>query len=349
MGLAALAILGLSSACAAPEEQTASNDAACETRIDEISGCFAGGECDLETYESILEDCHESASGLLQKQAAGKADQLGPRNGHRVLVVLSAATSLRVYDAKTGAEESYPTGYFLRELSDPLAAMLAAGYSVDYATPGGVAPVLDEQGNRSVWFKWPPSQVFSATARRDRALELIGSQEGLKAPMKLTELREDELNSYVGLYVPGGHAPMMDLVNHPEMGRVLRHFHEAKKPTGLICHAPVAMLSTHADIASLGIDELQGAAFPSQGSWIYSGYRVTAASDRSEWFLERFGYIQGLRVPYYVAGTIEAAGTRLKQNPIPGGPKVVRDRELITGQNPFFLLGNGGGLRGRVG
>ncbi len=336
--LAPLALLLLSTACGEPEQDSPTRASGCEARLDEIAACVGGGECDVAAYESVLADCHASSSSLVDKQAAGKADHIGPRNGHKVLVVVSAAQWLEVHDAHTGSEETFPTGYFLRELSDPLAAMLAAGYSVDYATVEGKVPVQDQQGNRSAWFRWPPSHAFSATSRRDRALELVNNEPGLAAPIALSELGEEQLDGYVGVYVPGGHAPMMDLVNHPEMGRVLRHFHENKKPTGLICHAPIAMLSTHPDAAGLSVQEIATARFPTRNQWIYADYRVTAASDLSEWFLERFGYIAGLRVPYYVAGTLEAAGAELDQNPIPGGPKVVRDRELVTGQNPFSSL-----------
>jgi putative intracellular protease/amidase len=42
-------------------------------------------------------------------------------------------------------------------------------------------------------------------------------------------------------YVPGGHAPMQDLLADPALGRLLRAFHAEGKTTALVCHGPIAL------------------------------------------------------------------------------------------------------------
>jgi putative intracellular protease/amidase len=41
--------------------------------------------------------------------------------------------------------------------------------------------------------------------------------------------------------VPGGHAPMQDLLADPALGRLLRAFHAEGKTTALVCHGPIAL------------------------------------------------------------------------------------------------------------
>ena len=39
------------------------------------------------------------------------------------------------------------------------------------------------------------------------------------------------LNKYVGIFVPGGQAPVVDLMQDAELGEILRYFHAQKRPT----------------------------------------------------------------------------------------------------------------------
>jgi len=45
------------------------------------------------------------------------------------------------------------------------------------------------------------------------------------------------------LFVPGGHGPMTDLLDDPDAGTVLRHFHKTSKPTAVLCHGPISLLA----------------------------------------------------------------------------------------------------------
>lgn len=222
---------------------------------------------------------------------------------NRVLVVLSGVDYVSL---KGGGR--HPTGYFLTELATPLRAVLKAGHRVDFATPGGRAPVMDKVSDDVRWF---PNQAEYQELRA-----LVRAQTGLSHPLNLTTLSARSLKQFDAVFLPGGHAPMEDLVKDPQLGRLLRYFHRAGKPTALICHAPVALLS-----AAVG------------SSWPYTGYKMTVFSNAEEKQEEQAGHLGG-DLTYYVQDALAAAGGKVSVA-APWTSNVVVDRELITGQNPM--------------
>ncbi len=118
----------------------------------------------------------------------------------------------------------------------------------------------------------------------------------------------------------------------PEVGVVLRHFHQQHKPTALICHGPIALLAAVPKAATFVAALRSAKAISPDPSWIYSGYRMTIFSTAEEKVAEAT-QLKGKMLFYpqdalTSAGGSVTSGTRWKSN-------VVRDRELITGQNPF--------------
>ncbi|HEY0135851.1 MAG TPA: type 1 glutamine amidotransferase domain-containing protein [Nannocystis sp.] len=225
----------------------------------------------------------------------------GGGGGASVLIVLSAAQTLTLREG--GA---HPTGFFLNELSEPLAHLLAAGYAVEFASPGGRPPRVDAH-----------SVEFLVGDARVQALALIAAQP-LDSPHALEDLSEAHLERFIGVFVPGGHAPMQDLHADPALGRVLAHFHSSGKPTAALCHGPAALLS--APIVD--------------GQWTYAGYRMTGFPRYTERALELFGVIDG-HVPFYLDEALTDAGAVYTTTFPPIIPRVIRDRELVTGQDPY--------------
>lgn len=221
-----------------------------------------------------------------------------------VLIILSGVGHVSL---RGGGQ--HPTGYFLPELATPLQAVLAAGYTPVFATPGGVVPVVDRVSDKPMW--------FANEAEWREARRLVEAQAGLKRPVALASLDERALAGFAGVFLPGGHAPMEDLVRDPDLGRILRSFHLARKPTALICHAPVALLSARE---------------PGQ-AWAYEGYRLTVFSKAEEQEEEQAGHLDGF-LNYYVDEALAAAGAKVESG-APWVKQVVRDRELITGRNPM--------------
>jgi putative intracellular protease/amidase len=221
----------------------------------------------------------------------------------KILVVLSGVDYVSVRNAAP-----HPTGYFLVELMGPLTALLKAGYEVVYANPNGKTPAMDVVSDDPKWFKSPQDY--------QNAKELLKTQIALKTPRLLSSLKEKELESFTGIFLPGGHAPMEDLYRNVELGRILRYFHQHQKTTALICHAPIALLAAQEN-----------------GSWIYENYTMTVFSDNEEKQEEALNVFGGT-LNFYVQDALAQAGGNLVVG-LPWTSHAVQDKELITGQNPM--------------
>jgi putative intracellular protease/amidase len=213
----------------------------------------------------------------------------------RILIVLSAADSWIRADGSP-----YPTGFWAEELVVPYLRFVDAGVDVDIATPGGLTPTLDRH---SV----DPAVVG------DRAdllrTEVAAMADRLRHPLVLADI---DVGQYDAVFVPGGHAPMVDLYGDPDMGRVLADAVGAEKVVGAVCHGPAALLS------ATGPD----------GAWIFAGRRMSAVTDEEE---REFGTAEG--APWLLASRLREAGALVEGGPS-WQPFVVQDGQLITGQNP---------------
>ncbi|BAU73524.1 type 1 glutamine amidotransferase domain-containing protein [Metapseudomonas furukawaii] len=236
-----------------------------------------------------------------------------------VLVLLSSENQLALADGK-----HYPTGYYLNEFGVPADHLLKAGYRLVLVTPRGNAPSVDL---RSI----DPQYFGGDEAEMKRIQQLVAGLPGIDDTLALKEVLAGDLDRYAGLLIPGGHAPLIDLAKNPEVGQLLRHFHQAGKPTAAICHGPIALLSAQDDPQGYQAALARGAR-PAADNWLYEGYRMTIFSDPEERVFE--GSLNGDRVLFYPAKAMAGAGGEMSYSK-EWSPNVVVDRELITGQNPF--------------
>ncbi len=154
----------------------------------------------------------------------------------------------------------------------------------------------------------------------------------------LSSLDESELQSFAGVFIPGGHAPLVDLWCDPHVSRVLSFFHSQRRPIGkfLSCASlywwltRALCLCTHAGSICHGPAALLAAKNES-GQWLFSGYRMTAYSNREETMNELMWWD---KVPLHVEDKLRESGAVLSNSWLPGMSNVVVDRELITGQGP---------------
>ncbi|MFZ5529199.1 MAG: type 1 glutamine amidotransferase domain-containing protein [Pseudomonadota bacterium] len=236
-----------------------------------------------------------------------------------VLVLLSSETALPLQGGK-----SFASGYYLNEFGVPADALQHAGYRLTIVTPKGNRPKADQ---RSV----DPSYFGGDAAEMKRIESVVAKLTDAKQVKALPQVLKDGLDRYAAVFIPGGHAPLIDLANNPDVGAVLRHFHAQRKPTAAICHGPIALLSAQDD--PRGHEQSLGKGEPAQASrWIYDGYRMTIFSDPEEKVFE--DSLGGDKLRYYPAQAMAQAGGRMKFAAA-WQPQVVVDRELITGQNPF--------------
>jgi putative intracellular protease/amidase len=241
----------------------------------------------------------------------------------KVLVVMSSAHALDLKDGKT-----YSTGYYLNEFVVPYRKLVEAGYEPVIANPKGDRPVMDKNSNNAMFFG-------GDDAARADALTFAEGLQALDHPKTLASVVAEGTQGYVGLFIPGGHAPMVDLLKDKNLGKILVSFHETGRPTGIVCHGPIVLLSALSDpdafIASMIAGD--GKANSLSTGWPYAGYRVTIFSTGEEQALEGPSGLGG-NVQYYPVNALAEAGARV-ETIANWHPNVVVDRELITGQQPM--------------
>jgi putative intracellular protease/amidase len=242
----------------------------------------------------------------------------------KVLVLVSSGRGLPLKDGKvyTGA------GYYLNELTVPVRALMKEGYEITFANPKGNTPQVDVHSEVADFFGGDAAKLEDYMLFRDGLT-------GLRDPRRISDVIASGLGQYDAVFVPGGHGPMIDLLDDPDAGTVMRHFHETSKPTAVLCHGPISLLSALPNstevVAALSAGDAAGARAKAQG-WIYSGYKMTIFSTAEE--QQREPLEIGGKVLFYPDFALRTAGGDVSVL-APWSSYVIQDRELISGQNPF--------------
>ncbi|MFF2503730.1 type 1 glutamine amidotransferase domain-containing protein [Streptomyces sp. NPDC058067] len=214
----------------------------------------------------------------------------------KILFVVTGATYWTLADGTL-----HPTGFWAEEAVAPYEAFRAAGYDIVVATPGGVVPTVDK-GSLAPEFNGGQEGADKMTAA-------LASFTELQHPVRLEDVNLDD---YAAVYYPGGHGPMEDLAVDADSGRLLTRALESGKPLGIVCHAPAAVL----------------AAIKSDGTNAFAGYELTGFTNAEE---TQAGLAD--RAKWLLQDRLVQAGVDFQEGE-PWAPKVVVDRNLVTGQNP---------------
>jgi len=156
---------------------------------------------------------------------------------------------------------------------------------------------------------WQESQ-----ARANRSAEALARLPGLQHPGDLAALTDEEILGFDGVFIPGGHGPMVDLAGSADVRRVLGLMHGADKTIAALCHGPAALL----------------AAPDQDGMWLFDGYKMTAFTDEEE------DQTQAGRIgmDWYLEDALKNRGAVFDDGDSAWVSHVVIDRNLITAQNP---------------
>lgn len=220
------------------------------------------------------------------------------------------------------------TGQYLNETVVPAMAVIDAGYDVVLATPDGTRPVIDPASDTPQHFDGDEKAYARARAFYDY-------HPSMTRVRSLASVIEEGLEGYVGVFVPGGQAPVVDLMQDRELGVILRHFHDRAKPTALLCHGPMAVVASMPHAREFRASLIAGDAARAQEwaeGWQYAGYRMTVFSNSEEKVVE--DHILQARLHFNMVDALQAAGGEVITGAADFEPHVVEDRELITGQNP---------------
>ncbi len=188
----------------------------------------------------------------------------------------------------------HPTGLWLEEFAEPFTAFIEAGATIRVASPQGGSVPIDPK---------------TAPTDKDRerwpdALEALTSTE------RLTDVAAD---SFDAVFIPGGHGPMIDLVNDEHLQELLAAFDREGKPIAAVCHGPAALLNVR----------------NSAGEPLVHGRKVTGFTNIEE----RLVMLHSV-VPYLLEDALKERGAEFESATLPFFSHVVRDGNLITGQNP---------------
>ena len=184
----------------------------------------------------------------------------------------------------------------------PYSVFTEAGWDVDVATPGGVAPTVDKV---SLDESAGDADTLAAVTTKLEALEPV-----LAKPLDLDDVKAE---NYDLVFYPGGHGPMEDLAVNETSARILTERMANNAPVALLCHAPAAVLATE----------------NAQGGSPFSGRTLTGFSNDEE-------RAAGLadKAPWLLEDRLVALGAEYTKAAEPAAPYVAVDGNLYTGQNP---------------
>lgn len=240
----------------------------------------------------------------------------------RVLIVGSDANKIETKGGRWG-----DTGNYLNETVVPAFALIDAGYSIVLCTPNGNKPTIDKASDSAKHFG-------DDVAAYQRAKAFFANDPAMD-PVTLRSVIDEGLDNFAGLFIPGGQAPIVDLMQDYDLGEILRHFHEKAKPTAMLCHGPIsstaAMPYAREFRAALIAGDPDKAKEWSKG-WQYAGYKMTVFSKTEEKVIE--DQILHAKIYFDMPFALNLAGAHVSTTPEDFAPFLIEDRELITGQNP---------------
>jgi len=200
----------------------------------------------------------------------------------------------------TLGETGRKTGYYLEEAAVPYMAFTEAGYDVDIASPGGGPVAADPGGLKAGEVAGSPSAGFMTDAT---------AQAKVDTTLKLGELDPAD---YDAVWVAGGHGAMWDLPDDADLSRLLGTMFDEGKVVSAVCHGPAGLVGAHR----------------ADGKSIFADRRATGFL-RSEEVAVKLADV----VPFIIEDRLRALGAEFVGSRA-WADNAVRDRNLITGQNP---------------
>lgn len=191
------------------------------------------------------------------------------------------------------------TGVWLEELAGPYYTFKDAGASVTIASPKGGAVPLDPKSQEEDWL----------TDHTRRFYDDKTATETIKNTLKVSEVKPEE---YDVLFFPGGHGPMWDMGDNPEIAKIVKAFDGKQKPIGLVCHGVAALKGVKNE----------------DGTMFVKGKQVTSFTNSEEEAVQLTDV-----VPFLLeTELINEGGVYTKAED--WNEYVVLDGNLVTGQNP---------------
>jgi putative intracellular protease/amidase len=213
---------------------------------------------------------------------------------HKILVVLTSHDTL----GNTGKE----TGFYLPEVSHPVAVFDRAGLTVEYVSPkGGKAPMIGID--------------------RDDPLNVAFLENPGKMAQVENTLRPAEVNpaDYAAIFYAGGHGTMWDFPENAELAAIATQIYEQGGVVGAVCHGPAALVNIQLN----------------HGEYLVNGKTVSTFTNGEE---AAVGLTEV--VPFLLEDKLAERGATIVKADNFQAQVSVSDR-LVTGQNPASAAGVG--------
>jgi putative intracellular protease/amidase len=224
-----------------------------------------------------------------------------PEHPKRVAIVASSPAVSR----QTG----WPIGFWWAELAHPYWEFTERGYAVTIASPDGGALQADS---------WSDPRDPSGYASDDLlSLGFLSSPRHAPLLEQTPALGQLDLAAFDGVLLVGGQGPMFTFFEDERVHRFVRDAYEARKVTGVLCHATCVLLKTRL----------------SDGRLLAEGKTWTGFSNAEEDYAD--AYVRQRVQPF----RIEDEARRIGGTNFIVGPRfaahAVRDGTLITGQQQY--------------
>lgn len=235
---------------------------------------------------TILKFCTYLLASVLFCAASPLAFAQNSLKGEKVLIVVSSL------DKKT---PDLVGGFWFPELTHPVEVFDKAGVSYDIASPkGGLPP-------------------FDGFDLKDRAnLDFWTNPEHRNKLANSIALEKVNPENYSAILLIGGHGPMWDFVNNPQLSHIVSTLYEHNGIISAVCHGPAGLLNVKL----------------SSGELLIKGRHLTGFTAEEEAY-RHYDKI----VPFELEAALKKDGALFEEAPIFEN-KVVVDGRLITGQNP---------------
>ena len=197
-----------------------------------------------------------------------------------------------------------PTGFWLSELTHPLAKFAAAGIAYDLASIKGGKPPIDGD---SLDFSDPVNKKFWDDA---------DFQAKLADTLKLDDANAAD---YDAIFFAGGHGVMWDFADSAAIDKVTREIYERGGIVAAVCHGPAALVNVKL----------------SDGKFLVDGKILTAFTNAEEAEVQATDI-----VPFLLESELKNHGAN-HHAAANWSNHVEVDGRLVTGQNPASAAGVG--------
>lgn len=198
------------------------------------------------------------------------------------------------------------TGFHYEELTTPYQHFIEADYGVTLASIKGGKPPHDPNSLKDDIDKNPASVIW-----------FIANEEAKEALQQTTPVSQLQAGDFDAVYLPGGHGTMWDFPKNADLNALVSDFYQKGKPVAAVCHGIAGFIGAE--------DKM--------GQPIVKSKHLNCFTNAEE---KDVGMDD--TVPFLLETAMRELGAKFECSD-KFQKHVVRDKNLITGQNPASAKG----------